>query len=412
MEKILIVHCHYKERGGEDSAVEAQLDLLSRRGESLGFKVAFEALSSSSIRGPFQTLQVACSLKKSARSKKWIEHILIKHRPNLIHVHNFFPLITPEIFSIAKSHSVATVMTAHNYRMFCANAQFFRNQQPCTLCLEGSTWNSVLHGCYRNSRIQSLPMMGLQNTARGEDAWWKKLDQLIVLTPFMYDLFKKGGIHSEKMAVLGNFVGNFVSNARAKLQEQANDVLEVKPTRLQLLYVGRVSEEKGLQHLLPQLEKVAKTFPIHLNIVGVGPLQSPLSRHFPDSSWLSWCGKKSQAEVIAHMSKSDYLVVPSLWYEGLPMVIVEALSVGLPVLAHRIGNLTGLVEEGVNGHLLNWENPSAWVKYFHDEFRPDWKSAKQRALLLRTGARSSFTEKYSEDLFLKQLSDVYRKVLS
>lgn len=200
--KILFVHNYYSQPGGEDAAVGAELDLLGAHGHS----VRIFSVSSSDIRKIWAKIKTGWYAPYSDTSRKNLMTALHDYKPDLVNVHNFFPILTPSVFDACKASNIPVIQTLHNYRLICPNGLLMREGNICDECITGSVYRSVIHGCYRNSRLATFAV------ARMIDAFWKmevcfkKVDRFIALSEFGKKIFIKAGFPENKMAVKPNFV--------------------------------------------------------------------------------------------------------------------------------------------------------------------------------------------------------------
>ncbi len=324
--RVLVVHNSYQRRGGEDAAVERDVSALRRAG------LAVEALivHNDEIRSPLDRLRAALEAAHAPGGIARVMTAVASFRPEVVHVHNSFPLISPGVHGAVRRAGAATVQTLHNYRLTCANGMLTRNGLPCEDCVSGSPYRAVLHGCYRGSRLGSLAVARTIDRHRRRGTWTRDVDRFVALTEFARDRFVAAGLPGDRIRVRPNGLAD-------------PGVPEDRP-RAGALYVGRLTTEKGV-------EVLAAAAPISrsgVTMIGDGPLASRLA----GAPGVTLLGPGDAAAVRAAMAAAAVLVVPSLWYEGLPSVIAEAFAVGTPVVASRIGALASLVTDRDTGLLV------------------------------------------------------------
>lgn len=321
--RILIVHNRYQMRGGEDAAVEREAAALVRAGQ----RVETLFFSNDSIRTGADRLRTALEAGGAPRGVAAVLDAARRFRPDIVHVHNWFPLVSPAVHPALRATGVATVQTLHNYRVTCASATLMREGAPCEECVTGTPYRAVLHGCYRGSRAGSLAVARMIDRHRRAGTFVRDVDRLIALTDFAAGRFVAAGLPA------------------ARLRVKPNGLPDPGPPdgrpRAGLLYVGRLSAEKGLA----VLAAAAALGGLSVDVIGEGPLSGPLA----GAPGLNLVGAREPEAVRAAMARAAAVVVPSLWYEGLPMVIAEAFAAGTPVVASRIGALAEIVEDGVTG---------------------------------------------------------------
>jgi glycosyltransferase involved in cell wall biosynthesis len=252
-----------------------------------------------------------------------------------MHVHNTLPLLSPAILRAARGEGTAVVQTAHNYRLLCPAATLFRNDRLCEAC-RGRTvaWPAILHGCYRGSRSASAVVAAMLAVHWTAGTWSRDVDRYIALTEFARRKLVAGGLPPSRIAVKPNFTSPPV------VANRTGD-------RAGALFVGRLSVEKGIDTLLEAWTSECGP----LRVIGGGPLLDRVKgRCRPGVEVL---GPRASSEIAAWMLHASFLVVPSRWFEGFPMVLVEAFACGLPVIASRLGSIGEIVEDGVTGVLFD-----------------------------------------------------------
>ena len=330
---VLIVHNYYQQAGGEDSVVENEKAML----ESNGHKVFLYTKSNEDLHTIGGKIIFFISFLYSKRTYIDVKKILQEEEIDIVHVHNTFPLITTAVYSAAYELGVPVVQTLHNFRFVCPGALYMRNGSICEECNQKGIKNAIQHKCYRNSKIQTLMAVCIQlfNRKRG---MYDKVDGYIALTEFNKRKFEEEFPWCrEKIYVKPNFISN-----SEKIQSNISG---------EYVYVGRLSEEKGIKVLLKAFEKMPQQ---RLTIVGNGNLETYVREYILEHhiNNVNLTGKLAHAQVIEKLRCAKSLVVPSIWYEGFPMTIVEALSCGVPVIGSRLGNMQSIICEGENGLLF------------------------------------------------------------
>lgn len=334
--RVLIAHNRYQQRGGEDAVFENEGVLL----ENAGHDVHRYLVHNDTISGFAAKTRAFLTTPCSRSSRRAFERVLDDVRPEIVHVHNYFPLITPAIFFACTHRNIPVVHTLHNFRMMCANSFLLRDGAICEKCVTGSPFWAVAHRCYRKSLPGSLALARMISAQRRWGTWQRHVSRFIVLTEFERAKFIDAGIPAEKTCLKPNFVPDPGVHNRtvAELREGA-------------LYVGRLSAEKGLRTLV----NAWRNMEYPLRIAGDGPLMDELRATAPDN--VNLLGRLPSEKVHAEMSRAAVLVMPSNWYEGFPVTLVEALACGLPVAASRIGSLAEVVRDGETGRTFAHNNP-------------------------------------------------------
>ena len=378
--RILIAHNSYQQRGGEDAVVEAEAELLRSRGHAVRLLVAH---NDAIVRMPRSRL--AARTFWSSETVRDFRQALVEFRPDILHVHNTFPLISPSIYWAAARAGVPVVQTLHNFRLLCPQAMLLREGHICEDCVGRLPWRGVVRRCYRGSAAQSGVLAGMISLHRALGTWGSKVDRYIALNEFCRRKFIEGGLPAQRIVVKPNFVDFPAPEAGA---------------REGMLFVGRLAEEKGLSTLCA----AARLAPdVAVRVAGTGP-QAGLLQGIPSVAHL---GALSAAEVREAMCRAQALVMPSLWYENFPRTLVEAFACALPVIASRIGALAELVEDGVTGLLFEPGDAADLAA------KMKWAAARPDALM-RMGqeARRRYLREFSPEVNYRRLTEIYAQVLA
>jgi glycosyltransferase involved in cell wall biosynthesis len=336
--KILILHNRYKIIGGEEGVVKAEYTLLEERGH----KVTVFEVSNDRIVGIWGKLSTAINGIYSLSSKQQVSDAIAQLEPDLVHVHNFFPLLSPSVYDACVDAEVPVVQTLHNYRLICPKAMPFRNGQICEDCFDRVIpWSGVVHGCYRNSHIQSASVAAMLGLHHWQGTWHKRVDAYIALSDFQKQVFVRAGLPAERFFVKPNFVFG------SEPQDVERDDFA--------LFVGRLSEEKGVEILLDAYLQHQLTIP--LKIIGDGPSRAKLAAQAAGLPQVTFLGQQEATVVAQMMQRAQFLVFPSIWYEGFPLTIAESYACKLPVIASRLGSMSEIVRDGVTG--LHFESGNA-----------------------------------------------------
>jgi len=380
---VLSVYNRYLNRGGEDEVFEAEAELLRRYGNRV-------ILITESVSPPEGILRSAAMAVNSLWSQGWAKkfrRLLANERVDVVHVHNFFPVISPSIFYACRAHGTPVVQTLHNYRLVCPAALLFRAGRPCEDCVGRKlAWPGALHGCYRGSRGQSGVVMAMLGAHNFLGTWKREVTLYIALTEFSRAKFVQGGLPPEKVIVKPNFLSH-------------DPALEEHRDRY-ALFVGRLSAEKGIEVLLEASARLGGEVPI--KIVGDGPLTSKVTDHANQAQNLCYLGRKPRSEVLALMRKANFLVVPSQWYETSSLVTLEAFATGLPVIVAGHGALVEIVDHGRTGLHFRPGDPddlAAKVEWA-------WTHPREMADMGRQ-ARLEYEQKYTAERNYQMLMDIY-----
>jgi glycosyltransferase involved in cell wall biosynthesis len=326
-----------------------------------------------------------------------LRKIIKKEKPKIAHFHNIWYLISPSAYYACKDAGIPVIQTLHNFRFFCANGLLMRDSRICEECLGKWPWRGAKYGCYRGSRLYSFPIALVEAFHKFTGTWKNKIDAFIALTEFSKKKFVECGLPSEKIFVKPNFLQN-----PPKLAFPNNGFAA---------FVGRLSVEKGLNILVDAFKNLDsyKAGSLILKIIGDGPLKKQVEQKLEDEKILNieLTGRKTATECMELLQSARFVLMPSVWYEGFPMVILEAFSSGKPVIASRLGALTELVDDGKTGLLFEPGNPedlASKIKWMLDN--------EDACIQMGKNARKVFEEKYTAEKNYEMLMKIYQSVLS
>lgn len=378
--KVLQIHNFYQQPGGEDQVYAAECDLLKQHGDVVEqYSVHNDAI------GGKPGLNVALETIWNQRSYHEVRELIERFRPDVVHCHNTFPIVSPSVYYAAYAARVPVAQTVQNYRLICPKATLLREGKVCEDCVGHLVpYSGIVHSCYRENRLASATVASMLTAHRIAGTWNKKVQRYIAPTDFLRRKLVEGGLPAERIAVKPNFLSVDPGTG-------AGDGGYA-------LFVGRLSPEKGLAtlvrgwHSLPDLP---------LKIVGDGPLREFVTNAAAQLPNVTVLGFRERPEVLRLVKAAAVLVVPSEWYEGFPMTVVEAFACGTPVVASDLGSLHEVVEEGVNGlrfAVRSAEALGAQVK----------KLVSQPSI--RNQVRQSYLAKYSAEQNYPQLDQIYRNL--
>jgi glycosyltransferase involved in cell wall biosynthesis len=380
--KVLQVHTRYREQGGEDTVVRAEGELLTAAGHEVVVHVA---------RNPSGALQTGAALAMSAwnpLAARELRDVAERVRPDIAHVHNTWYALSPSVLSALTAAAVPVVMTLHNYRLLCANGYLFRDGHVCEDCVGSHPWHGVRHRCYRGSLIASTPAAGTIALHRALGTWSRHVRLFLALSEFARARFISGGLPADKVHVKPNFVSD--PGPRPSPPSRSRTIL----------YVGRLETEKGVQTVLDAWDTWGAP-EFELVLVGDGIL-GPALRRRPQAG-VRLTGSLPREAVLDLMLRSRALVFPSLFYEGQPIAVLEALACGLPVLASRLGGRTELLGED---SLVTAGQPAAWTEALRRLEDVDWVDR------VGVDARRLYEQRFNERTARRLLEEAYRMALA
>lgn len=375
-----MVHNGYQQRGGEDSVVEAEIQLLRESGN----KVTEYSRHNDEIK-QLGKLAIAHDTVWSNKTVAEVAELVTLHRLDIIHVHNTFPLISPSIYWAASRENIPIVQTLHNFRFLCPQAMFLRDGAVCEDCLGKVPWRGVVRKCYRDSILQSAVLASSITFHKAVGTYRNKVTRYIALNEFSRKKFIAGGIPENKISVKPNFIDCAA--------------MPHWDTREGGLFVGRLSKEKGLDVLAAAVKVLIKN---PVKVVGGGELQDFAVQSFGDK----YLGFQSLENILGLMSRSTYLVISSVCYEQFPRTIAEAFACGLPVIASRLGALAEIVDDGRTGLLFESGNAQDLAK------KIAWAEAHPNEMMVMgRAARKEYEDKYTSQRNYDLLMNIYEDAI-
>jgi glycosyltransferase involved in cell wall biosynthesis len=383
---IVVAHNRYQQRGGEDESTSLEIALLRARGHKVTeFIEDNERISDLSLS------RVAVRTVWSQESYRRLRCLIREQRPDVVHVQNFFPLISPAAHYAAGAEGVPVVQTLRNYRLLCANGLFFRDGHVCEDCM-GKTlpWPGVVHSCYRESWAGTVPVAAMISTHRALRTWTRMVDVYIALTEFARQKFLEGGLPAKRIVTKPNFVHPDPGPGEGQGGYA--------------MFVGRLSSEKGVGTLLEAWERLGGRIP--LKVVGDGPLAGRMIEASRRPLSIEWLGRRPLEEVYSRMGEASVLIFPSEWYETFGRVAVEAFAKGTPAIAANIGAIAELVDHGRTGlHFRPGDPEDLAVQVGRALDSP------AELAVMRREARAEFESKYTAEENYRRLIEIYEMAI-
>lgn len=383
--KIIIAHNYYQQSGGEDVVYRQEIDLL----KSYHHQVISYDISNLEIND----LKKGQLALKTIWNKKVYEDIntLVRiERPEIVHFHNTFPLISPAGYFAAKKYGGKVVQTLHNFRLICPSAILFRNGSVCEDCVgKFVPYPGIYHACYRDSYSASSVTAVMLAFHKFIHTWDRQINGYIALTEFSKNKFIQGGLPREKIYLRPNYLINKPNFSRSKRQGY--------------IYAGRLSIEKGINVIFetwrrnPDLEGI--------NIIGTGPLlnhcldETKTLHNVRVSSWVD------HGILMDMIQNSRAVIYPSVCYETFGMALLEAFSTGTPVIASNHGAMAEIIQDGKTGLLFaagDWSDLAIKVR---------WASEHPAEMAeMGKNARAEFEARYTADKAYDSLMDIYEQI--
>jgi glycosyltransferase involved in cell wall biosynthesis len=384
--RILYAHSFYRIPGGEDETFADEIHLMRERGYDVD---TFET-SSKTLEGQSR-LKAGIAGVWSTRAARAIRARIAAQRPDVVHVHNVYPVMSPAVFRAAAAEGVAVVHTLHNYRLLCSHAGLYYRGGVCEVCIGAvAPWHGVLRGCNNNGRAADAQIAVTVAIHRAAGTWARSIDRYIALTTLARNIFVRGGLPATRIAVLPTFVdpdpgigpgdGGYA------------------------LFIGRLTVEKGVRVLLDAWRECGARVP--LKIVGSGPLAEEVAAAASTIPGVAFMGRVSREVLTDLTRRASFLLFPSVWYEGTPRTIAEAFAAGTPVIASDIGAMRSMVQPGENGQWFKAGDAIDLARV-----ASTLANDPEGCAALRLGARRAFEAHYSAARHFEGLATIYRAAI-
>ncbi len=411
--KILVVHNFYQSHSpsGEDTVFKNEVDLLRGR----GINVITYTRHNNEIVSFLDKIKSSFTSIWSEKTYKDIKVIIRRERPDIVHFHNIWYLISPSAYFACKEENIPVIQTLHNFRICCTNGLLFRNSKICEECIPSKNdclnllfnprlkliVNGLKYYCYRKSRLYTLPVAVNQFWHWMKRTWIDKIDAYISLTKFAKGKFVEMGIPEKKIYVKPNFLINppeprYINSNYA-------------------VFIGRLTEEKGIRFLIETIKILIRNKELHndpnkfyFKIVGDGPLRSQIENDVKKEniSIVEFTGRKSSDDVIKILKDAKFMIMPSICYETFGLTIIEAFACGKPVVASNHGAMAEIVENGRTGLLFNVGRQGDLAR------KIKWMIFNESACVkMGKNARVEFEEKYRPEKNYEIFMNIVNKII-
>lgn len=387
--KILIAHNHYGDfaTGGEAMVFHAETNLLKSHGyEVLTYERSNSELKNKSLRN---RVNAVLNLHWSERTIAEAGKIMDEFKPDVLHVHNYKFLITPSIFYAAKQRGIKTVLTLHNYRLMVPCGNFMtKDGKVCEKCLTESPLNILKYRCAQGSFLKSYLQYRLFTKTKFKlNKLVDLVDTYIVLSNFAKNKLTQTGVPAEQIVVKPNFI-------------TTENISELPAKKKRAVFIGRLSFEKGLLNLIEDWSAV--NYPLY--VIGTGPQENKAKEISKSNKNITFLGNMENKKVKEFLAESSFLVFPSTLYEGMPITILEAMSVGVPVIATNLGPRNEMIQNGINGFLYENGNGTEFIDKVNMLIEN-----KELRNKMGTAAKEEYSRKYTSEINFKMLVNIYKK---
>ena len=395
--KILAIHNFHRKSSasGDDQVYKSETALLEEHGNKvIRYTVSNDEFDNAGLIGKvLSTFGMLWSFKNYNEVQKLIK----KEKPDLVHVHTFFPLLSPSILYAAKQCGVPVVATLHDTRFICPCSTSLRGTELCNKCGDGHYFRMCKYGCFKESRLQSFLVAGIFKYHRIRRSFYKKIDKYICLNENQIKLLTEIGFEKDK--IIKKY--NFVPDAEANLKPIKVDSI---PDRYVIFY-GRIGEEKGIR-ILMNIWNDSRMRHIPLVVMGGGPLEEEFRNWADGKENVYFLGYTQHDKCLSIVKGGEFVVFPSIWYEGCSMVEIETESLGKALIATDLGFSVEAIKNGLNGYKIALGDEKGFV----DAISQLWKNP-EKCIEMGINARIDYEKKYQPEDNYHQLIEIYKSLL-
>lgn len=393
--KLLAIHNFHRKgsASGDDQVFKSETSLLEQHGYTvIKYSVCNDEFDNASLLGKVKS---TFGMLWSFKNYNNVEKIIKEEKPDIVHVHTFFPLLSPSILYAARRNGCKVVATLHDTRFICPCATSLRGTELCNKCGDGHYLRMCKYGCFKGSRVQSLLVAGIFKYHRIRKTFYKQIDKYICLNENQIRLLKEIGFDGNKIVKKYNFV----PDAQANLKSIKLDDI---PERYVVFY-GRIGEEKGIRILMRIWDEIQD---IPLVVMGTGPLETEFKEWAKNKDNVYFLGYTQHERCLSIVKGSEFVVFPSIWYEGCSMVEIETESLGKGLVATDLGFSVEAIENGVNGFKVKLGD----VKGFKNQIKTLWNDP-ELCKSIGVNARMDYERKYVPEMNYEELNSIYKEVL-
>ncbi len=393
--KVLAIHNFHRKgsASGDDQVFKSETALLEEHGHTvIRYSVSNDEFDAVGVIGK---VLITFGMLWSQKNYKKVMEIIKREKPDVVHVHTFFPLLSPSILYAAKHCGCKVIATLHDTRFICPCATSLCGTDICNKCGDGNYLRMFRYSCFKNSRLQSLLVALIFTFHRWKRSFYNQIDGYICLNNNQIRLLKNTGFEETK--IIKKY--NFVPDAQANILPEADPNL---PERYAVFY-GRIGEEKGISNLMKIWDKIED---IPLVVMGAGPMEKEFSSWAKGKDNVYFLGYTQHEKCLGIVKYGEFVVFPSIWYEGCSMVEIEAESLGKPLIATELGFSEEAIQDGVNGYKVKLNHINGFV----NKIRMLWNDS-ELCVAMGKNARRDYEAKYQPEDNYEQLINIYRSFI-
>ncbi|MGI6034030.1 MAG: glycosyltransferase family 4 protein [Coriobacteriales bacterium] len=393
--KILVIHNYHRKgsASGDDQVFKNETALLEKKGHQvIRYTTRNDLFDQASLIGKIKYM---LGMKWSKEHYKKVDQIIKDQKPDIVHVHTFFPLLSPSILYAAKKNKCKVVATLHDTRFICPCATSLRNNNLCNECKDGRYFRMCKYKCFKNSFIQSFIVASVFHYHRKHQTFYNQIDRYICLNDNQIELLKATGFDMKKITKKYNFVEDN-KNVRKQFDESL-------PKRFVCFY-GRIGEEKGIRVLMKIWDKING---IPLVVMGDGPLEKEFALWAETKDNVYFKGYVDHDKCLSIVKASEFVVFPSIWYEGCSMVEIETQNLGKPIIATDLGFSAEAIVDGYNGLKVKLGD----INGFCNAVKKLWDNP-ELLQKMEKNSRKEYEKKYTPNDNYRQLMNIYQLELN
>lgn len=383
--KILIIHNQYQIPGGEDAVADSQYHLLKA---VPGVQVEKFIINNNLLQAYsfFDKLGLFARDLHMKKTYQELERFIDAFAPDIAHIHNIYPIINPAVYSYLHSKKIKIVQTLHNYRFLCPSGSFFREGHICTECYDKKNFTPcVKYACYKESKAYSFLYAYMIHKGH-KKGYFSRIDRFIALNEFMKEKMIDYGFDEDRFEIIPNVF--------------SADHVEASPKKDYFLFIGRLTQEKGIK----TVGEAFKGIQDRLVIMGGGGEEAYVQQLAEECSNIDYIGFLSGDKKTKIIQEAQAVIVPSEWYENLPTVIIEAFSLGTPVIVSRLGGAQYMVTDGLNGYHFK-SGDIASLRIAIDQIK------KSDHIHMSRQGIETYNNYYSVEAVMPKLLSLYRTLL-
>jgi glycosyltransferase involved in cell wall biosynthesis len=383
--KILIIHNYYKSRGGEDEVVDAEIRLLKEK----GYEIIEFLKNSNDVSSRFQYLKMPMYLFFSLKTVFELKKIIRTSRPDIAHIHNIFPIISPSVYYYLKKNNIPIIQTIHNYRFYCSNGLCLKNNIICNKCLKLS-FKNIFQIC-NEKKIYDLMLKIIIYFMRRLKVF-DKVSCFVAPSVFIKNQLIKSGMEENKITIRRN-----------SLDILYDDYLKIKNSQDKyFIFVGRLSKEKGILELIEIFKNLKQ---IKLKVLGDGPLKRAIENNIKSNNLknIELSGYISGKNKYGLIFNSIAVLIPSICYENCPIVLLESLKLGVPVIGNNLGAIPEFIRDNYNGSIYDYRN----LDMLKEQIIKLYNMGDNEREIIRINCLKSFNDLFDLNSNFNTIRDIY-----